>query len=93
MKAKKGYSGLERFSLSFASNKADLLKLPGNDAKMGVINDLFNVGEDEAARKMFRQALDEITGKLDKILESKDREKEYDSSEHGIASLLLSRES
>lgn len=93
MKVKKGYSGLESFSLSFASNQADLLKLPGNDAKMGLINHLFSVGEEEEAKKMFRQALSEITGKLDRILEEQNRKDDGFSSNAGMVASLSVQES
>lgn len=68
MKAKKGYSGLESFPLSFSSTKTELLKLPGNDGKMRLINDLFDSGEDVEARSMLRKALYEVTHNLDRIL-------------------------
>lgn len=88
MKVKKGYSGLDNFSLCFASDKADLFKLPGNDAKMGLINHLFNAGKDEEARKVFREALAEITGKLDKILDKENNEADRRKAEPTLASFF-----
>ena len=44
MKAKGNYSGLDSFSLSFSTKKDELLHLPGNDARMGRINELFDAG-------------------------------------------------
>ena len=68
MKAKKGYSGLESFPLSLSSKRTDLLSLAGSDAKMRLIGDLFDSGEDAEARIMLRKALHEVTHNLDKVL-------------------------
>lgn len=68
MKAKSGYSGLESFPLSLSTNRPGLLRLSGHDAKVRLINDLFDAGNEEEARRMLRKALDEVTRDLDRIL-------------------------
>jgi hypothetical protein len=65
MKAKSNYSGLDSFSLSFSTRKAELLQLSGSDAGMSRINELFDSGREEEARTALRQALNEITRDLD----------------------------
>jgi hypothetical protein len=64
MKAKSSYSGLESFFLSFSTKKTELLQLPGSNASMSRINDLFDAGREEEARMALRQALEEITRDL-----------------------------
>lgn len=68
MKAKSNYSGLDSFPLSYSTKQPEVLKLSGKDASMRLINDLFESGEEEEARKMLRKALDEVTRNLDRIL-------------------------
>lgn len=68
MKAKKGYSGLESFPLSFSSKRTGLLSLAGNDAKMRRIGDLFDSGDEAEARSMLRKVLYEVTHDLDRIV-------------------------
>lgn len=79
MKAKSSYTGLESVALSFSSKSADLLKLPGDNAKMGLINDLFDSGNPDEARKLLRNALADISQNLDKIL-ANEGEKGHDDS-------------
>lgn len=88
MKVKKGYSPLESYSLSFSPNKPGLLKLPGNDARMSLIDELFRQGEEAEAKKMFRQALQEITRKLDRILEAESAQEEEGAPGELPATLL-----
>ena len=94
MKAKSGYSGIESFSLSFSKKNPELLKLSGNDGKMRLINDLFDSGEEEEARKLLRKTLGEVTRHLDTILtEGGKTDAVSDDTEAGAAaSLLLSLE-
>lgn len=73
MKAKKGYSGLDSFPLSFTSSKTDLLSVAGNDAKVRQIGELFDSGAEAEARNLLRKALQEVTQNLDNIL-AEDRE-------------------
>lgn len=68
MKAKRGYSGLESFTLSFSAKGAGLLTLSGNDAKAGIINELLDSGREEEARRMLRKTLAEMTRDLDTVL-------------------------
>jgi hypothetical protein len=68
MKAKKSYSGLESFPLSFSTRQPELLSVSGNDANMRLINDLFDSGAEEEARRMLRKTLAEVTRNLDAIL-------------------------
>lgn len=68
MKAKSGYSRLESIPLSFSTRRPGLLGLSGNDAKVRLINDLFDAGDEEEARRMLRKALDEVTRDLDRVL-------------------------
>lgn len=91
MKVKKGYSPLESFSLSFSPDKPGLLKLPGHDAKMSLINELFSRGEEAEAKKMFRQALHDITRKLDRILEA-EKTGDEDGAPANLAASLLGQE-
>lgn len=76
MKAKSSYTGLESISLSFSAKSHDLLKLSGDNAKMGVINDLFDSGNADEARKQLRSALADISQNLDKILNDERRAKD-----------------
>ncbi len=70
MKVKTSYSGLGGFapSLSLPTGKQDLLKLSGNDAKMGLINELFDSGREAEARVLLRKALDEVIRDLDRVM-------------------------
>lgn len=70
MKVKTSYSGLGGFSpsVSIPTGKHDLLKLSGNDAKMGLINELFDSGRETEARVLLRTALDEVMQNLDRVL-------------------------
>jgi LPS O-antigen subunit length determinant protein (WzzB/FepE family) len=68
MKAKSSYTGLESISLSFSTKSTDLMKLPGDNSRMGIINDLFDSGNPDEARKVLRNALADISQNLDKIL-------------------------
>ncbi len=70
MKVKTSYSGLGGFSRSFSlpTGKDDLLKLSGNDAKMGLINELFDSGREAEAKVLLRTALDEVMRNLDRIM-------------------------
>ncbi len=68
MKAKSCYTGLASISLSFSTKSPDLLKLPGNNGKIGIINDLFDAGDEDEARRLLRSALADISQNLDKIL-------------------------
>lgn len=79
MKAKSSYTGLESISLSFSTKSPDLLKLPGNNAKMGIINDLFDSGDPDEARKLLRNALADISQNLDKILAEEGRKKDQNN--------------
>lgn len=73
MKAKRGFSGLELFPLSFSSRKSDLLSVAGSDAKMREIGELLDSGAEAEARDLLRKALYEVTHNLDSILaEAKD---------------------
>lgn len=92
MKAKSGYSGIDSFSLSFSRKNPELLQLSGNDGKMRLINDLFDGGEEEEARKLLRKTLGEVTRHLDTILtEGGKTDAVSDDAEPG-ASLLLTLE-
>ncbi len=71
MKAKKGYSGLESFTLSFSTKGSELLTLSGNDAEAGIINELLDSGREEEARRMLRKTLAEMTRDLDTVLDGK----------------------
>ncbi|NTW79415.1 MAG: hypothetical protein HGB32_04635 [Geobacteraceae bacterium] len=79
MKAKSSYTGLESVSLSFSTKSSDLFKLPGNNATMGIINDLFDSGDPEEARKQLRSALADISQNLDKILAEEGRKKDQNN--------------
>lgn len=68
MKAKKGYSGLDNFPLSFSSNNSDILSVAGNDAKIRQIGELFDSGAEAEARSLLRKALYEVTHNLDNML-------------------------
>lgn len=68
MKAKKGYSGLDSFPLTFSSSKPDLLSVAGNDARVRQIGELFDSGAETEARSLLRKALHEVTHNLDRIL-------------------------
>lgn len=89
MKAKNGFSGLPSFTLSFGRKKPDLWELAGNSARLNEINELFDEGNEEQARKMLRQALAETTRKVDLILNGKQRED--DELTLGVASSWLSK--
>jgi len=70
MKVKISYSGIGGFSPSLAmpTAKHELLKLSGNDVKMGVINELFDSGREAEARALLRAALDEVLQNLDRVM-------------------------
>lgn len=68
MKAKRGYSGLESVSLTSSAKKSEVLRLSGNAAQTRLINELFDSGEEEEARRVLRKALAEVTRDLDRIL-------------------------
>lgn len=94
MKAKSSYTGLESISLSFSAKNPELLKLPGDNGRMGLINDLFDSGNPDEARKLLRNALADISQNLDKILAT-EGEKAHDDR-NGLADsafLKLSLES
>jgi hypothetical protein len=95
MKAKSAYTGLADISLSFSTKSPDLLKLPGNNAKLGLINDLFDAGDEDEARRLLRSALADISQNLDKILA--DEGQKNGMNDHAgladMASLKLSLES
>ena len=92
MKAKSSYTGLESISLSFSTKSSDLFKLPGNNSKMGIINDLFDSGDPDEARKQLRSALADISQNLDKILAEEGRKKDQNNFNElaDAASLKLS---
>jgi len=94
MKAKSSYTGLESISLSFSAKSPELLKLPGDNARMGLINDLFDSGNPDEARKMLRSALADISLNLDKILATEGEKAHDDCNELADAAFLkLSLES
>lgn len=72
MKAKKGYSGLDSFPLSFNSKQTDLMSVAGNDARIRRIGELFDNGSEDEARDLLRQALREVTQNLDSVLSDRD---------------------
>lgn len=80
MKAKSSYTGLESISLSFSTKNSDVLKLSGENAKMGLINDLFDSGNPDEARRVLRSALADISQNLDKILADDVKNKDLSSS-------------
>lgn len=92
MKAKRSYSGLESFSLSFSMKKDDLLHLPGNDARMSRIHELFDAGREDEARTALRQALDDITRDLDIDRAGGSSVRSNSRSGDTVASLLLDLE-
>lgn len=65
MKAKMGYSGLSVFSPVISTEKESPLKLSGRDEKVQRINELFDGGDADAARRVLREALDEVARQLD----------------------------
>ncbi|MHB8120706.1 MAG: hypothetical protein ACYDG4_01015 [Desulfuromonadaceae bacterium] len=76
MKAKSSYTGLESVSLSFSAKNPEVLKLTGDNARMGLINDLFDSGNPDEARKQLRNALADISQNLDKILAAEKRDQD-----------------
>lgn len=94
MKAKSSYTGLESISLSFSAKSPELLKLPGDTSRMGLINDLFDSGNPDEARKVLRSALADISQNLDKILATEGEKAHDDRNELAdTAFLKLSLES
>jgi len=65
MKAKMGYSGLSVFSPVISTEKESPLKLSGCDEKVRRINELFDGGDADAAKRVLREALDEVARQLD----------------------------
>ncbi|MHB8057183.1 MAG: hypothetical protein ACYDHC_04730 [Desulfuromonadaceae bacterium] len=94
MKAKSSYTGLESISLSFSTKNPELLRLPGDNGRMGLINDLFDSGNPEEAKKLLRSTLADISGNLDKILSTEAEKAHDDRNELSDAAFLkLSLES
>jgi hypothetical protein len=54
--------------LAMPTAKHDLLKLSGNDTKMGAINELFDSGREAEARALLRMALEEVMQNLDRVM-------------------------
>lgn len=73
MKAKSNYTGLESISVSFSTKSKDLMKLPGDNSRMGIINDLFDSGNPDEARRLLRNTLADISQNLDKILATENK--------------------
>ena len=88
MKAKSSYTGLESISLSFSAKNPELLKLPGDNGRMGLINDLFDSGNPDEARKLLRNALADISQNLDKILATEGEKARDDRNEMADAAFL-----
>lgn len=65
MKAKMGYSGLSVCSPVISAEKESPLKLSGCDEKVRRVNELFDGGDADAARRVLREALDEVARQLD----------------------------
>ena len=89
MKAKSSYTGLESISLSFSTKSPDLLKLPGNNAMMGIINDLFDSGDPDEARNKLRNALADISQNLDKILADEGKKNDPDNFNRMVDTVSL----
>lgn len=94
MKAKRGYCGLESFSLSVPGKRPEVLELSGNAAQTRLINELFDSGEEEEARRVLRKALDEVTRDLDRILADGGNGREAGAKDgvNGMDGFLLSVE-